>query len=296
MDQLTIVGLGEILWDVLDDAEKLGGAPVNFAHHVNSLGATGIPISTIGDDDRGRRALAELENHGLRIDAISLDPDHPTGYVNANVDEFGVAHYAFPDDIAWDHLSLNDVARSVTTNLHAVCFGTLAQRTAISRAAMADFLDRVPATAIKVFDLNLRQKFYNREVIEASLKRCDVLKLSDEELQVITAMFGLPQKEREALAALVATFGLQLAVVTRGKNGSILVSPAQLSEHTGFPVTVADTIGAGDAFTAATTLGFLLGHDLATINAHANRLAAYVCAQEGAMPAIPAELKLIKSV
>ena len=155
---------------------------------------------------------------------------------------------------------------------------------------MADFLDRIPATAIKVFDLNLRQNFYSREVIEASLKRCDVLKLSDEVLQVITAMFVLPTKEREALADLVAKFGLQLSVVTRGKNGSLLVSPAQLSEHTGFPVTVADTIGAGDAFTAAIALGLLKAMELDEINELANQLAAFVCSRSGATPKLPESL------
>ena len=293
MEQLMIAGIGELLWDVLDDVEKLGGAPINFAFHINSLGAKGIPISTIGDDDRGRRALVELAGHGIYTDAISLDLIHSTGHVNAKVDADGVAHYSFPDTIAWDHLQLNGIALSIIKDLKAVCFGTLAQRASISKEAINHFLDQLSDTVLKVYDLNLRQHFYNQKVIETSFDKCNVIKLSDEELQVIQKMLGLPNDELSAISRLVAAYDLRLAVVTRGENGSLLVTPTEISEHPGFPSQVVDTIGAGDSFTAATTLGFMLGHDLTSINEHANRLAAYVCTQEGGMPIIPPELKLL---
>jgi fructokinase len=289
---ITVVGIGEILWDVLDDGEKLGGAPVNFAYHVNSLGASAIPISTIGDDDRGQRALGVLKNKGLRTDAVSLDPGHPTGYVQANVDDRGVANYSFPDDVAWDHLRFNEAALSILKDVKGVCFGTLAQRTSLSRSTIHHFLGQLSDTVLKVYDVNLRQHYYDRKVIETSFEMCNVIKLSDEELQVIKKMFSLPGEERAAVSGLIGTYNLKLAVITRGESGSLLATASEISEHPGFPSQIADTIGAGDAFTAATTLGFLLGHDLDNINEHANRLAAYVCTQKGAMPPIPAEFRL----
>ena len=292
MEQLMIAGIGELLWDVLGNVEKLGGAPVNFAFHINSLGAEGIPISTVGDDDRGQRALDELANHGIFTDAISLSSSHPTGHVNASVDADGVAHYSFPDEVAWDHLWFNDVALSIRHNIKAVCFGTLGQRASVSRVAIHHFLDQLSDTVLKVYDLNLRQHYYDRKIIETSFEQCNVIKLSDEELQIIQKMLGLPDEERAAVSSLIATYDLQLGVITRGENGSLLVTPSEISEHPGFPSQVVDTIGAGDAFTAATTLGFILGRDLNTINEHANRLAAYVCTKKGAMPQVPAEFRM----
>jgi fructokinase len=292
MDELIVAGLGELLWDVLGDVEKLGGAPINFAYHANFLGATGIPVSTIGDDERGRRALAILKDRNITTDAISFDSVHPTGYVTAKVDDQGGAHYEFPDDTAWDHLLLNDSARSMAEKINAVCFGTLAQRSPTTQKSICEFIDRMPDAALKVYDLNLRQNFYDRAIIEASLQKCNVFKLNDEELQVITGMFNFPTGEREAMSALVKHFGLQLAVVTRGAKGSLMISPTTLAEYPGVPVNVVDTIGAGDAFTAATTLGLLLNHDLAAISEHASRLAAHVCSQEGATPSVPRELRL----
>lgn len=293
MEGVLVAGIGEILWDVLDDGEKLGGAPVNFAFHVSALGGVGIPISTVGDDDRGRRARSELEGRGIRTEAVSLDPARPTGSVKAEVDGRGVARYTIAEAVAWDHLRLNAAALSLAGELRAVFFGTLAQRSPVSRKAVHGFLDRLPAGVLKICDLNLRRPHYDRRVVEASLERCNALKLNDEELATVRGMFGLPEDEHAAVDRLVAAFGLRLAVLTRGGNGSLLATPAEASTHGGFPSEVADTIGAGDAFTAATTLGFLLGHDLDAVNAHANLLAAFVCSRKGAMPAIPAAFKLI---
>lgn len=292
MGQLIIAGLGELLWDVLDDIEKLGGAPINFAFHINSLGAKGIPISAVGNDVRGRRALHELASHRICTDGIRLDSIHPTGYVNVTVDADGVARYSFADNVAWDHLRLNETAFSILRDIKAICFGTLAQRASITRESIHHCLDQLSDSVLKVCDLNLRQHYYDRKVIETSIEKCNAIKLSDEELQVIQKMLGLPDEEHAAVSSLIATYDLRLAVITRGENGSLLVTPSEISEHPGFPSKVVDTIGAGDSFTAATTLGFLLGHDLNTINEHANRLAAYVCTKKGAMPPIPAEFKL----
>jgi fructokinase len=293
MPDIRIAGLGEVLWDVLPDGEEIGGAPMNFAYHVNALGARGLPVSTVGDDERGRKALAELGRRGLDVAAISVDPARPTGYVPAQVDARGVARYVFPDDVAWDNLTLNEAALSQAAHLDAVCFGTLAQRSPASRKAIQRFMDAMPEAALKVFDVNLRQTFYSKEIIEASLKRANVLKLSDEELPVLREMFSLEGDEAHVLHALLRRNCLKLAALTRGSGGALLVALDEISEHPGVSAKVADTIGAGDAFTAATVVGLLLDKDLAEINERANALAAYVCSRAGAMPPIPKELKMM---
>ncbi|MFW5501520.1 MULTISPECIES: carbohydrate kinase family protein [unclassified Maridesulfovibrio] len=294
MKQLFIAGLGEILFDVLADSEEIGGAPVNFAYHAGRLGADGAAISTLGDDDRGRRATYELMNRELYLSGVSIDPDHETGYVEASLDDQGVATYYFPDDIAWDHLKLNDTAMDFAAQVDAVCFGTLAQRSAESRKAIQTFLDAAPQ-ALKVYDMNLRQNFYSKEIIAESLERADVLKLNDDEIRVIAPMFGLEGSERDMLKTLHDNFGLKCSVLTRGNKGSLIICDEGEIDHPGIEVTkISDTIGAGDSFTAAVTIGLLLGHSLKEISDHANKLAAHVCSCKGAMPAIPAEFKLIK--
>jgi len=294
MTDIVVAGLGEALWDVLPDGEQIGGAPVNFAYHITALGGRGLPVSTVGDDERGRRALEELSARGLPVSAISVDPARPTGYVAANVDEKGVAHYVFPDDVAWDNLTFSPETLGRARTLAAVSFGTLAQRSPVSRQAIACFLSAMPEKALKVFDVNLRQNFYSREVIERSLKRADMLKISDEELPVLRSMFDLTGDDASVLHALLRKNCLRICVLTRGARGGLLVSVDEISDHPGVAAEVADTIGAGDAFSAAVVLGHLLGLSLDEINERANRLAAFVCSQSGAMPAIPAELKLIR--
>ncbi|WP_319762503.1 carbohydrate kinase [Maridesulfovibrio sp.] len=294
MKQLLIAGLGEILFDVLADSEEIGGAPVNFAYHAGRLGADGAAISTIGDDERGRRAISELMNRKLCLSGVSVDPDHETGYVEARLDDQGVATYHFPEDIAWDHLKLNDVAKGLAAEVDAVCFGTLAQRSRISREEIRAFLDKAPQ-ALKIYDMNLRQNFYSKEVISDSLQRADVLKLNDDEINVIAPMFGLVGNEREMLKTLHDEFNLKCSVLTRGSKGSLIIGKGEELVHPGIAVKdIADTIGAGDSFTASVTIGLLLEHSLESISEHANRLAAHVCSCKGAMPAIPAEFKLIK--
>ncbi len=295
MAEILVAGLGEILWDVLEDSEEIGGAPVNFAYHAGALGADSIAVSTIGDDERGRRAILELEKRGLNLEAVSIDYDHPTGYVEASVDGNGIASYTFPDDAAWDHLTLNPMALSLAPLVDAVCFGTLAQRNEISRNAILTFLDAAPK-ALKIYDMNLRQSFYTEEIIRKSLERADVLKLNDDEIRIITPMFNLEGDDGEKLASLGEQFNLMLAVLTRGENGSILISQDRYVENKGQPVeNMADTIGAGDSFTAAVIIGLIKEQTLEEISEHANRLAAYVCSCKGAMPEVPDDFKLIHS-
>lgn len=289
MQPILAVGLGEILWDVLPQTRLMGGAPANFAYHVNVLGGVGVPVSRVGDDNLGREVLSLLVCLGLNIDAVTLDPDHPTGTVDVRVDEHGVAAYVFPDDVAWDFLTLDEASLTLASNADAVCFGTLAQRAGISRHAIHRFLAEA-TKALKVFDINLRQDFYSPELIAESLDAADMLKINDMELGVMTRLFDLPRGERPALRALMERHGLDLAVLTRGAEGSLLLSPDAVSDLPGNPVEVADTIGAGDAFTAALVLGCLKGWPLDQINRYAARVAEYVCGQSGGMPEMPREL------
>lgn len=290
MRPILAVGLGEILWDVLPDKRMLGGAPANFAYHVNALGGAGLPVSRVGDDDLGREALALLARRGVNVDAVSVDPDHPTGTVDALVDENGVAAYVFPDDVAWDFLVLEPPALALAERADAVCFGTLAQRAATSREAIHRFL-AASTKALKIYDINLRQHFYTPEIIAASLDAAHVLKINDDELRTVTALFGLPQGERPALRALMERHRLDLAVLTRGGEGSLLLTAEAVSDLPGRAVEVVDTIGAGDSFTAALVIGYLGGWPLEEINGYAAEVAGYVCGFAGAMPDMPDALK-----
>ena len=288
--RLVIAGIGEVLWDVLQDSEELGGAPINFAYHAGALGAEAYAISCVGDDRRGTAALHELAKRSVSTEYITVLPGATTGYVLAEVDSRGIATYTFPDDVAWDRLVIADATAELGKRLNAICFGSLAQRSPISRQAIMNYLGKVGPATLKVFDLNIRQHFYNREIIEMSLDIADVLKLNDDEIVVLGGMFGLTGNQDTQMRQLVERFSLRLGVLTRGGNGSLLVSPGSVSDHPGYPANIVDTIGAGDSFTAATVLGFLKGLSLAQINDQANRIAAYVCSCQGAMPSLPEEM------
>lgn len=283
MKPITAIGLGEILWDVLPDGKKLGGAPANFAYHVNGLGGTGIPVSRIGNDDLGLETLAELQAHGVSTDHISIDQAHPTGTVDASIDANGVATYSFPEAVAWDFLTFDTETMALAAKADAICFGTLAQRSEVSRSAMYAFLEAAP-DALKIYDINLRQDYHTPERIRNSLKLADVLKINDEELECISSKFSLPTDERAAMELLAEKFNLTLAVLTRGDKGSLILSQDGISDLAGRPTTVVDTIGAGDSFTAAMVLAYTNGFSLPAINEYATTVAAYVCGQAGAMP------------
>lgn len=290
MSNYTAIGLGEILWDVMPQGRKLGGAPANFAYHVNALGGSGIPVSRIGDDALGRETLDELADHGVSTDHISIDPGHPTGTVDAAVDKDGVATYTFPDDVAWDFLAFDENALRLAETADAVCFGTLAQRSDRSRRAIHQFLEAA-RQALKIYDINLRQDFFGKGRILASLQRADVLKINDDELKIVSALLDLAGDEETCLRRIMEQHALKLAVLTRGGEGSLILSPDNRSDLPGAPTTVVDTIGAGDSFTAAMALGYLHGLPLDAINRHAARVAAHVCGQAGGMPIMPAGLR-----
>ena len=289
--QPLVAGLGELLWDVVDDKETLGGAPINFVYHAAQLGASALAISTIGDDLRGKRAMSHLADHGVVTDHLTVVEGVPTGYVQASVDANGVAEYLFPDDVAWDRLTIEPATEKLVPQLEAICFGSLAQRSQYSRSAIHRFLASLPNNVLKIFDLNIRQNFYSEEIIRDSLIQADILKLNDDEIDILGRLDDLDGSAEQRLTSVVERYQLVLGVLTRGDCGSILVSRTAVSDHPGFQAEVVDTIGAGDSFTAVIAMGILKGYPLEKINEHANRVAAYVCSHGGAMVPLPGELK-----
>lgn len=288
----TVVGIGEILWDVLPEGPQLGGAPANFAYHAHALGAEAVPVSSVGTDGLGRALLSRLEEIGVCRDYIAVDPVHATGTVTVAVDGTGKPEYTIREGVAWDNLPCTGALRELAGRTQVVCFGTLAQRSPVTGGTIQCFVDHVPAEGLRIFDINLRQQYYSREAIEASLCLADVLKINDEELPIVGGLFGLSGAEEAVMEALCATYGLDLIALTRGGAGSCLWSRADgASRHPGVPAEVVDTVGAGDAFTAALALGLVAGRSLDAINEHANRLAAHVCSQKGATPPVPEALR-----
>lgn len=289
--KLRIAGIGELLWDVLPESENLGGAPVNFAYNVNELGAIGIPLSTVGHDARAEKAIELLQEKEVDTRAITRI-NRSTGYVQVAVNQNGVASYIFPEDVAWDHLQINEYGKGIMEHLDGVCFGTLAQRSHVSQETIYRYLDGLKKETVKVYDINLRQNFYSAEIIESSLHRADIFKLNDEELEIVSTLMALTGQTEEVIDTLLGRYNLKMVILSMGEKGSCLVTPTKTSHHPGYKAKVVDTIGAGDAFTAAATICYLQGLTLDEMNEQANRVASFVCSQRGAMNSLPDHLKL----
>ena len=285
--QPIAVGLGELLWDMLPKGKQIGGAPFNFARHCNQLGLEGFPVSQIGIDELGNETVSLLKDWGITPDFVSRDPQHETGTVNIRLDDQGKPNYEIRDDAAWDFIQHNLLLEQLAPKVDIVCFGTLAQRSDASRSTIYSFLDRMSSDAIKLFDVNLRQHFYSIGSIEASLERASILKLSDEELPVLKNAFSLSGSVEVQLSELKNRFELKLIAYTRGAEGSLLIDGSGTDDHPGTTITTIDTIGAGDSFSATLCAGLLQGLTLAPLNENANQVAAYVCSQRGATPALP---------
>jgi fructokinase len=285
MTPYTIVGLGELLWDCLPEGRKLGGAPANFAYHANALGNKGIVVTRVGTDVPGNEAVEILKNAGLDTAYIQRDDEHATGTVDVTVDAQGHATYTFASNVAWDHMELSPQWTHLAQIADAVCFGSLAQRGPDSARTVHAFLESLPPTALKVFDVNLRQHFYNAEIIDASLHQSDILKLNEEELPVLARLLDIPwTDEKEVLEVIRKRYKLDLMCYTRSSRGCYFVSATECCDHPGYRVKVADTIGAGDAFTATVVHHYLAGATLNTIAEAASRRGAWVATQAGAMP------------
>ena len=285
-----VVGLGEALWDVLPEGKKLGGAPANFAYHAGQFGLDTIAISALGEDELAEETIKALKEHGLNY--LMPHVPYPTGTVQVTLTGDGIPAYEIKENVAWDNIPYTPEMAEIARNCRAVCFGSLAQRNVTSWATIRQFLDDTPADSLKIFDINLRQQFYSKDVIEESLKRCNILKINDEELVVIKRMYGYDDLDmRDICEKMLAEYGLKMLVLTCGTNGSYVFAQGLTSFQETPKVTVADTVGAGDSFTGAFCAAILNGKPIEEAHRIAVRVSAFVCTQNGAMPTLPPELR-----
>ena len=287
-----VVGLGEALWDVLPEGKKLGGAPANFAYHAGQfLGMDNtIAISALGEDKLADETIDALKEHNLNY--LMPRVPYPTGTVQVTLTGDGIPTYDIKENVAWDNIPCTGEMLEIAQNARAVCFGSLAQRNVISRENIHKFLDATPDDCMKIFDINLRQQFYTKEVIQESLKRCNILKINDEELVLIGRMFGYPGLDIENKCWLIlGKYNLDMLVLTCGTNGSYVFTPGQMSFQETPKVEVADTVGAGDSFTGSFVGSILNGKPVAEAHKTAVQVSAFVCTQNGAMPVVPDTLK-----
>lgn len=294
MNKPIVVGMGEALWDVLPDGKKIGGAPANFAFHAGQAGMDSRVVSAVGKDALGEEALATLEGKGLNIEAVAR-VDFPTGVVNVSLGEQGIPQYDICEGVAWDNIPFTPALANLASQAQAVCWGSLAQRNEVSRKTIFSFLDAMPSDEerLKVFDINLRQQFYTLEIIEASCRRANVLKINDEELVLVSEMLRLGAGSPEVLCrSLMERYGLSILVLTCGANGSYVFTPVETSYRVTPKVQVADTVGAGDSFTATLVGELLRKTPVGVAHEHAVEVAAYVCTQQGAMAEWPDSLRM----
>lgn len=286
-----IVGMGEALWDILPDGRKIGGAPANFAYHVSQFGLPGCVVSAVGDDAPGDEIIENFNNKGLN-QYIEKVP-YPTGSVLVDVDDAGIPRYDIKENVAWDNIPFTPTIEELARHTKALCFGSLSQRNSVSRDTVKRFIDAMEQNdeTLIVFDINLRQHYYSREVLEESLKRCNILKINDEELDKVSEIFGLPDADAAARCrTLMDRFNLKMLILTCGAEGSYVFTPDGMSYMPTPRVTVADTVGAGDSFTAAFIASLIKGKSVTEAHEAAVRTSAYVCTQNGAMPLLPGEL------
>lgn len=289
--QPIVVGMGEALWDVLPEGKKLGGAPANFAYHVSQFGLESRVVSAVGQDKLGAEILDNFRQKQL-YGLIETVP-YPTGTVQVELDAEGVPCYDIKEGVAWDNIPYTQALDGLARQTHAVCFGSLAQRSIVSRQTIHRFLDAMPdaTDTLKIFDINLRQSFYSKEILCDSFRRCNVLKINDEELVTVSRMFGYPGIDlQDKCWILLAKYNLKMLILTCGVNGSYVFTPGHVSFVETPKVQVADTVGAGDSFTAAFTSAILRGRSVAEAHRLAVETSAYVCTQQGAMPVLPKTL------
>ena len=301
-----VIGIGEALFDCLPEGRKLGGAPANFAYHVSQFGLNGCAISAIGDDELGEEIVDTFEKVQAALPTFSFQlstVEQPTGTVKVTLDDKGIPQYEICLGVAWDNIPLTNAMLDIARNTKAVCFGSLAQRSETSRETIQAFLDATPADSLKVFDINLRQSWYTADVIAESLSRANVLKINDEELDVVATMLlgeptmpgkliaEDPEKTRRICRELIAKYGLDMLILTCGAIGSYVFTESRESYVATPKVQVADTVGAGDSFTATFVAQLLLGKSIREAHEKAVAVSAFVCTQHGAMPVLPEELK-----
>ena len=289
----TVVGLGEILWDVFPERKVLGGAPANFAYHASQFGFNGYAISAIGNDLLGKEILKSLEEKELNY--LIEQTDFPTGTVKVQLDGRGIPTYEITENVAWDNIPFTTRLENLAKNTTTVCFGSLAQRNEVSRATIHKFLDLMPADSLKVFDINLRLKYFSKDIIIDSLNKASALKINDEEIVKIAEIFELQGTDEELCQQLLDKYKLKFLILTKGTRGSYVLTPYEKSFLATPKVTIADTVGAGDSFTAAFVASYLNGRSIAQSHQLAVEVSAYVCQQHGAMPRLAdAHLELFR--
>lgn len=286
-----VVGLGEALWDVLPEGRKIGGAPANFAYHVSQFGFKSKVVSAVGDDKLGDEILEQFDENGVKY--LINKVEYPTGTVGVELDPNGVPMYDIKEGVAWDNIPFTPELEELAKQTKVVCFGSLAQRSVVTRNTIESFLNTMPTCdkCYKVFDINLRQGFYTRETICNSIERCNILKINDEELVTISRMFGYPGINlQDKCWILLAKYNLEMLILTCGVNGSYVFTPGKVSFVETPKVEVADTVGAGDSFTATFIASILRGESVRDAHLRAVKVSAFVCTQHGAMPRFPEEL------
>lgn len=285
-----VVGMGEALWDVLPEGKKIGGAPANFAYHVSQFGLPSCVVSAIGDDALGKEIIENFTSKGL--DQLIAEVPYPTGTVQVEIDQTGIPLYDIKENVAWDNIPYTEHLDALAKRTKAVCFGSLAQRNVVSRETINHFLDTMPKDddSLVVFDVNLRQGFYNKEILCKSMQNCNILKINDEELITVSRMFGYPGIDlQDKCWILLGKYNLKMLILTCGINGSYVFTPGNVSFQPTPKVEVTDTVGAGDSFTAAFIASILKGKSVTEAHTIAVKTSAYVCTQKGAMPILPPE-------
>lgn len=292
MNQNTlVVGIGEALWDVLPEGKKIGGAPANFAYHVSQFGLESRVVSAVGEDKLGMEILENFREKKLNC-MIETVP-YPTGTVQVSLDAEGVPCYDIKEGVAWDNIPYTPALEGLAKQTKAICFGSLAQRSVVSRETINRFLDAMPnEDTLKIFDINLRQGFYTKEILCNSFRKCNILKINDEELVTVSRMFGYPGIDLQNKCwILLAKYNLKMLILTCGVNGSYVFTPGEVSFVETPKVEVADTVGAGDSFTAAFVSSILMGKTVREAHLRAVKTSAFVCTQNGAMPVLPDYVK-----
>ncbi len=286
-----VTGIGEILWDLLPEGKQLGGAPANFAYHVSQFGLGGCVVSAVGNDQLGQEIKAQLIEKD--IDSLIAEVPFPTGTVTVELDKAGVPRYDIKKNVAWDNIPFTPELEEIARRTKAVCFGSLAQRSIVSRDTIFKFLDAMKSGAdtLRVFDVNLRQNFYSKDVLTRSFQYANIVKINDEELEELCRMYEIGGDSiAEKARVLLELFDLRILILTCGLNGSYVFAKGETSFLPTPEVEVADTVGAGDSFTASFIASLLQGISLPEAHEIAVATSAYICMNHGAMPPLPENL------